>query len=101
MEIRAVTGANLDELARLFDSNGTCTGCWCMFFLLSGKEFSAGWGATNRSRFAEFAGSAPEPMGVLAYSEGVPVGWCATGPRTRYARILRSPLMAGRDRAQD
>jgi len=101
MEIRPVTGDDLTDLARLFDTSGTLTGCWCTFFLLSGRELGAGWGATNQARFAEFAAAAPEPMGVLAYRDGEPVGWCATGPRSRYARVLRSPLMKGRDATED
>src|SRR5215813_10591348 len=104
MEVRPVTGANIDELARLFDTSGTCTGCWCMFFLLSGRQFSAGWGERNRRAFAEMAQAAQEPVGVLAYADGAdgsPGGWCAAGPRSRYARILRAPLMTGRDRAED
>jgi GNAT superfamily N-acetyltransferase len=101
MELRAVTGDDLTDLARLFDTSGTLTGCWCTFFLLSGKEFGAGWGATNRSRFAAFAAVAKEPMGLLAYREGEPVGWCATGPRSRYGRVLRSPLMKGREVTED
>ncbi|MGE5828405.1 MAG: GNAT family N-acetyltransferase, partial [Micromonosporaceae bacterium] len=33
--------------------------------------------------------------------DGEPVGWCAAGPRSRYARALRSPLLAERDTAED
>src|SRR6266545_3934956 len=86
MEIRPVTGDDLTDLTRLFDSSGVLSGCWCMFFLLSGKEFGAGWGATNRARFAELAAATLEPMGLLAYRQGEPVGWCAAGPRARYGQ---------------
>jgi len=101
MEIRPVTADGLADLGRLFATNGVCSGCWCTFFLLSGREFSAGWGTVNRNRFAEFAAGAGGPVGVLAYRDGEPVGWCAAGPRSRYPRILRSPLMKARDRAED
>jgi GNAT superfamily N-acetyltransferase len=38
----------------------------------------------------------------LAYDDnGTIVGWCATGPRSRYARALRSPLMVQRDQGED
>lgn len=101
VEVRPVTGHDLADLAVLFDTSGTCRGCWCTFFLLSGKEFQAGWGETNRIRFAEFAAGVGAPVGLLAYRDGTPAGWCAAGPRARYARILRSPLMRGRDAAED
>ena len=41
------------------------------------------------------------PGGLLAYDDGTPVGWCATGPRSRYTRALRSPLLATRDPDED
>jgi GNAT superfamily N-acetyltransferase len=48
------------------------------------------------------AASSEVPYGVLAYAEGQPVGWCAAGPRSRYARALRSPILkTTRDPAED
>jgi GNAT superfamily N-acetyltransferase len=48
------------------------------------------------------AGEAGEPVGVLAYDEEArPVGWCAIGPRARYARALRSRILAGHDPAEN
>jgi GNAT superfamily N-acetyltransferase len=101
MDIHPLTPGRLDDLARLFDTNGVTRGCWCMFFLLTGREFSTGWGATNRARFEAYARDATVPPGLLAYRSGEPVGWCATGPRTRFERSLRSPLLRGRDPAED
>jgi len=40
-------------------------------------------------------------MGLLAYDGGEPIGWCAAGPRTRYLKSGRSPLLRGRDEAED
>jgi GNAT superfamily N-acetyltransferase len=33
-------------------------------------------------------------QGVLAYSDGEPVGWATFGPRTSFARLQRSPSLA-------
>jgi hypothetical protein len=41
------------------------------------------------------------PIGLLAYAGGRVVGWCAAGPRERYAQALRSPLLKGREAAED
>ena len=65
------------------------------------REAQAGWGADNRQRFEELARDDNPPAGLLAYQEGVPVGWCAVGPRTRYPQVARSRLMAHRDPAED
>jgi GNAT superfamily N-acetyltransferase len=95
--IEAVTADRLPDLATLFGSNKTTTGCYCMWFLVPAKESSAGWSGGNRVAFEAATGTAAEPMGLLAYRDGEPIGWCAAGPRTRYARALRSPVLAGRD----
>jgi hypothetical protein len=48
------------------------------------------------------AGCDNPPGGLLAYDDGgTIVGWCATGPRSRYPRALRSPLMSSREKNED
>jgi GNAT superfamily N-acetyltransferase len=99
--IEAVTPDRLADLASLFGSNKTTSGCYCMWFLVPAKECSAGWNGGNRISFEAVTGAAAEPTGLLAYRDGEPIGWCAAGPRTRYARALRSPIMAARDADAD
>jgi hypothetical protein len=101
MEIQPLTPQRFAELEALFDTNGTTRGCFCMWVLVSSKEFSAGWGAGNRAAMAERVNNSAWPMGLLAYDGGEPVAWCATGPRTQYVRSGRSPLMRGRDESED
>jgi GNAT superfamily N-acetyltransferase len=101
VEIRAVTAELLPDVDELFGSSATTRGCRCMWFLLSTKEMEGGWGEANRGRFERLVAEAGEPVGVLAYDGGRAVGWCAAGPRSRYARALRSPILAARDRAED
>ena len=42
-------------------------------------------------------------MGILAFVAGEPVGWCACGPRARYAVVASggSKIMSGRALAED
>jgi hypothetical protein len=106
VDIRPLTTERLPDLADLFETNGVTRGCWCMYFLLTGKEFGKGWRGGNRVRFEEFAraaavGGQDPPAGLLAYRDGEPVGWCAMGPRSRYPRALRSPVLKGRDPDED
>jgi hypothetical protein len=101
MEIVPLAPRRLADAASLLESSPTTRGCWCMWFLLSSREAQAGWGELNRSRFTALAARDDPPAGLLAYQDGIPVGWCAMGPRSRYPRVLRSPLMAGRDPAED
>jgi GNAT superfamily N-acetyltransferase len=102
VEVRALTPDSLNDVRDLFGSNSVTRGCWCAWFLLSGRAAREGWGAGNQERFEHLVHAAAEPAGVLAYESGQAVGWCATGPRSRYARVLRSPLVAPvRDAAED
>ena len=98
---RPLTPSRLDDLATLFGTSKTTNGCYCMWFLIPAKECHAGWGEVNKAAFEERAQAERRPMGLLAYREGEPVGWCAAGPRSRYARALRSPVLKGRDADED
>jgi GNAT superfamily N-acetyltransferase len=101
LTVRPATTARLDDVAALFGTNKTVDGCFCMWFLLPVKECHAGWGAENQARFRALSAGADPPLGLLAYRDGEPVGWCAMGPRTRYARMLRAPTLRQRDPAED
>jgi GNAT superfamily N-acetyltransferase len=101
LDIQPLTGDRLADLANLFDTNGITRGCYCMFFLLTSRDFGHGWGTGNRARFEEFAAGQDPPAGLLAYRDGEPVGWCAMGPRSRYPRALRSPVLKGHDPDED
>ncbi|NMO53559.1 GNAT family N-acetyltransferase [Actinoplanes sp. TBRC 11911] len=103
MEVRALTPHALHDVRDLFGTSSVTRGCWCVWFLVRGQAAHDGWGSVNQERFEHLVSDGAEPAGVLAYdSEGRPVGWCATGPRSRYARVLRSPLTAPtRDATED
>lgn len=101
IEVRPATAGRYGDVEELFRTNGTTKGCWCMFFVVPNKEFSAGWGAGNHEKFGELVGAADPPAGLLAYRAGEPVGWCAIGPRSRYGRALRSKVLQGRATAED
>jgi GNAT superfamily N-acetyltransferase len=105
VEVHAVTVDRLDDLADLFGSAQVTRGCWCMWFLRPGKEVEANWAnGGNRRAFEEEAKTADPPLGLLAYDDdGVPVGWLATGPRSRYPRAIgpRATILKGRDPSED
>jgi GNAT superfamily N-acetyltransferase len=101
MRTEAATAGRLADIGELFGSGATTRGCQCMWFLLSGGDVQAGWGEVNRGRFERMVADAGEPAGVVAYADGRAVGWCAAGPRSRFARALRSPILSGRDPGED
>jgi GNAT superfamily N-acetyltransferase len=94
---RPLTPARWSDLARLFGRNGACSGCWCMFFRQTGREFGVSHGEANRAAFRRIV-RAGRPTGVMAYLEGEPVGWCAIAPRNDYPRLARSRILEPVDR---
>jgi len=75
-----------------------------MAFCASRAQFALGWlTGGNRRRFEAMALGIGPPMGILASMSGEPVGWCACGPRSRYAVAEggRSSLLQGLDRKED
>jgi len=96
---RMLTADLLPDVERLFATSKVTAGCSCMWFLLTSREFDSGYAAGNRAAFAALVPG--NTLGVLAYRDSEPVGWVATGPRSRYGRLLRSPLLKGRDVAED
>jgi GNAT superfamily N-acetyltransferase len=100
VRVQPLTAGSLSDLDHLFTASKVCSGCWCMWFLLTSREFERGYGQANRTAFAGLVETGA-PLGVLAYRDEDPVGWCAVGPRSRYQRLLRSPLLKTRDAAED
>jgi GNAT superfamily N-acetyltransferase len=104
VEIHPVTVGRLGDLADLFETGSATRDCWCMWFIGTADEVRAGWGnGGNRRAFEALVGTADPPLGLIAYDDGVPVGWLATGPRSRYPRAIgpRTKLMKDRDPAED
>ena len=76
----------------LFGKNGACGGCWCMHWKLRGKEFTEITGNTARQMQKAIVDSKIVP-GLLAYSEGYPVGWIAVEPRSSYPKLAHSRML--------
>lgn len=100
---RPMLESDRDLLATLFESRRSTRHCWCMAFCSTRRQFSTGWfGGGNARRFAELAADSASPMGILAFRVGEVVGWCACGPRSRYAVAgnPRTELVRDRERAE-
>lgn len=99
--VETVTPQNVGALEALFATDEVADRCWCMWFLRPVKEFHQAGREGNRVEFLRRAAESTLPMGLLAFEEDEPVGWCAAGPRHRYARMLKSPTLQGRDPGED
>jgi GNAT superfamily N-acetyltransferase len=73
----------------LFGDNGACGGCWCMYWKLRGKAFEEATGDVARQMQKRIVDAKTVP-GLIAYSEGYPVGWVAVEPRSAYPKLAHS-----------
>ena len=93
MRLAELTRDTWPSLAELFSANKTVGGCYCTWFMRTGPEMEAQWGAGNKE-FLHGKVRAGEPLGVLALDDDRPVGWVAVAPRTTYPRLDRSRITA-------
>jgi GNAT superfamily N-acetyltransferase len=92
LDVRPVTPERWDDLAELAGERGFTSGCWCMWWRVTSKEFDERHGAGLRRDLHRLVDAGPEP-GLLAYVDGVPAGWVAVAPRDEYPRLDRSPKL--------
>lgn len=87
LDIHPLTPERWQDFVALFESMGANSGCWCMWWRLPNKEWSAGEG--NKQRMYELVHGGAVP-GLLGYHKGAAVGWVSLSPRTDYVRFARA-----------
>ncbi len=88
---RCVVPATADrwpDVELLLGSGGE-RGCWCQSWRGASAAFGRSDPGDNRDRLRCQVEEGPAP-GVLAYLDGVAVGWCGLGPRASMPRLMRS-----------
>jgi len=90
VRVEPLTPPRLVDFASLCAAMGPNRSCWCMYWRHRPGERPA----PNRQAARALVEGAPVPPGLVAYREGLPVGWVAVAPRAEYPR-----LNAGRDTA--
>ena len=97
IETKPVMPELIDDLSSLFCSDATADKCWCMWFIRSVKEFHQVGHDGNKTSLIEIVKREKLPVGILAYHEGDPKGWCAVGPRERFVRGIKTPTYRTQD----
>lgn len=92
LEFHPVTSERWQDLEALFGPRGACGGCWCMYWRLKRSEFEQLSGEGNRAMLKAIVESGEIP-GILAYSQGQPVGWCSVAPRQNFSALERSRIL--------
>lgn len=91
-EFEPLSLQNWDQLMELFGEKGACGGCWCMYWRLTHRDFQASKGKRNEQLFQDLV-MHKKPLGVIAFIDQKPVGWCSISPRSDLVRLSTSRLL--------
>jgi GNAT superfamily N-acetyltransferase len=91
LEIYTLDTSRWSDFESLLGDRGGCGGCWCMSWRLKRSDFYRFRGDGNKLAMKTLVEST-EKIGLLAYVEGKPVGWCAIAPREAYRRLENSKV---------
>ena len=106
LRIAPANEASWEDLRSIFGTRGDPSRCHCQRFKMQPRESWASVGADElafRLRQQTDCGH-PESettSGLVAYLDGVPVGWCAVEPRSGYPRLLRNNRVPWEGRTED
>jgi len=80
------------DFVALFGERGACGGCWCMSWRLTRPEFERKKGDGNKKAMRQLVKKS-EQIGIIAYLNGKPAGWCAVAPREEFIKLENSRVL--------
>src|SRR3569832_1700947 len=90
LEVHPAAGNRFADVAAVLrPANTSPRACWCLTYRLSHSENSSLTGEARPQRLLALCEGEIAP-GVVAYADGVAVGWCAASPRSHLVRLMRS-----------
>lgn len=86
IEIRPASADRFADVEHALTGGGDGGSCWCQWWMLRGKDFSA---TTRDERRELLRGdlAAPTPSALIAYVDGEPAGWVKVSPRPDQPRL--------------
>ena len=86
--VHPASGERFEDLAAVLrpKSEGA-SACWCVAYRLPGRQAVS---VPQREAYMRGLCESGQPPGVLAYLDGVPVGWCSVTPRAGLSRLVNS-----------
>ena len=88
IQFRPVTDTCLHDLARFSQSHGKFRYCSCMRWRMTSSVYRRS-SKEERVEALDALVRNGTPVGILAYSKEVPIGWCSVAPRETYAALER------------
>ena len=92
VKVYPATAERWGDLELLFGPRSAYSGCWCMFWRLRRSDFNNLQGEGRKAVLKDLTMNNEVP-GVLAYLDGLPIGWCSIGPRQDFAALENSRIL--------
>lgn len=87
-----VTPERFEDFADVVNPRRRASHCWCTPHRLTAAEVRE-LGDGDREQAMRALCHRENPPGVVAYRDGIPVGWCNIGPRAEITRLQRSTVI--------
>jgi RimJ/RimL family protein N-acetyltransferase len=94
LTFRPVAGETIDDFVTLFLAPGGPKYCWCMVWRRSPAEAKQKDPASRRRQMLQRIG-AGTPVGLIAYSNEVAIGWVSIAPRDTHRNLGGPPAREG------
>jgi hypothetical protein len=92
LSFQPLTIHSWDHFEKLFGENGACGGCWCMTSRLTSKDYEKYKGEGNKQKIHKLVYTG-KPLGIIAFQNKMPIGWCSVSPRQTFPRLENSRLL--------
>lgn len=89
---KPVTPERRADFERLFESGGSCAGCWCMWWRITRTQFNHQSREEKRQAMLALIEGGTVP-GLLGYVEDKPVGWVSVAPREDFPSLNNSRVL--------
>ncbi|WP_431709768.1 GNAT family N-acetyltransferase [Glutamicibacter uratoxydans] len=89
-EVHPVTEDRFDDFVSVLNPTRRENHCWCLSHRLPAGEIRALSGGGTRADAMRCLTQRKHAPGVLAYRDGVPVGWCSISPRSDIPLMVAS-----------
>ncbi len=91
MDFYPVDSSRWDDFEKLFTSRGAPHYCWCTAWRPLPKTAKLPVRKPAKKEFLKNYVTQDIPIGLLAYHQSKPIGWCSIAPRESYRKLGGSP----------
>lgn len=89
---KELTTETWHDFEKFFGEKGACGGCWCMAWRSLKYDFDKLKGAGNKKAMKDFVKKG-KTIGIIAYQDSDPIGWCSVAPREDFIRLEKSRVL--------